>query len=493
MLLRQDTWGELWRKGNIRDWYLKPKQKGVLEFLRTHEDPFFEASRRYGKTTTILSYCIEESILRPGIITRWCEPWKNQCREIVMTEMDQIQSHIPLRYRFKWSGTDSFYRCEWNDSRIYLRGVNEDRGESARGTKAHIVVADELGSWREPKYVLDEVLGPQLLTTNGKLIRTGTPPRNFTHLFYELKDQAQLAGTFIQRLIHDQEIASWEAVEKAIARAGGWDSPAVRREYLCEKVVDKNFAIIPEWDDKYIRDTPRDEFFPFYLKYSGLDIGVRHLTVALHAYYDFRRAKLVVLDEVMLRGPEMTTELLAEKCRAKETEHFGVKWEQEIREGRTRWRIVAPHTFRMRRVSDIDLLLIQDLSKLHGLYFEATDKGELEEMVNEVRMWVGAGKVEVHPRCQILIDTLRYALWDEDRKKWEESERLGHFDALAALMYLLRNVDTRTNPIPYNFGKPAEDYFFTKEEKSQSDKIREMMNIRDGRLKASRRTFGKAT
>ena len=476
--MRAQVIADLWKQGDVATWYLKPKQRTAIAFLRATSDPFFEASRRYGKTTTTLGYVIEESLKRPGIVTRWCEPWKNQCREIVITEMEKIQGNLPKALRFRWSGTDSFYESK-NGSRIYLRGVNEDRGESARGTHAHIVVADELGSWKEPKYILDEVLGPQLLTTNGTLIRTGTPPRNLTHLFYELKDQAVIEGRFLQRTIHDQEIASQAAVEKAIARAGGWESAAVQREYLCKKMIDKNFAIIPEWDDKYIRDVPRDEFFPFYLKYAGLDIGVRHLTVVLLAYYDFRRARLVVVDELVMNGPEMTTERLAELSREMETRQFGVKWEQVERDGRKRWRVIAPHTFRIKRVSDIDLLLVQDLNILHGLYYDPTDKGELEEMVNEVRIWVGAGRVEVHPRCEILIDTLRYGLWDEDRKDWEESDRLGHFDALAALMYLIRNVDSRTNPIPIDFGKPAEDHFFTQEKTAAKDKFKRAFGIRD--------------
>lgn len=478
--IHEQAISEFWKRGIVSSWYLKPKQELALRDLYAFEDPFFEASRRYGKTTTILSFVLENSIQRNGIITRWCEPWKNQCREIVMTEMDQIQSHVPKRFRFKWMQTDSFYKCLWNDSRIYLRGVNEDRGESARGTKAHIVVADELGSWREPKYILDEVLGPQLLTTKGKFVYTGTPPKNFTHHFYEVKDQAQIRKAFIQRLIHDQELVDWPEVEKAIARAGGWDSPAVQREYLCKKVVDKNFAIIPEWNDSFIEPAQPDEFFVFYWKYNGLDIGVRDLTVCLFAYYDFRNARLHVLDEVVLNGPEMTTEKLADLIRAKEVQYYGVKWETQTENNRVRWKIIPPQHFRIKRVSDIDLLLIQDLSKLHGLYFEQTDKGELEEMVNEVRVWVNSGRVRVDPRCTHLIDCLRYGLWDEDRKKWERSDRLGHFDGLAALMYLIRNVDAQSNPIPVDYGRPTENYFFTdafrKEEKR--DKMRKAFNVK---------------
>lgn len=468
----------MWTTGNVRDWYLKPKQRTVLDHIRVTDDPFFEAARRYGKTTTILGYVLEESIRRPDLITRWCEPWKNQCREIVMTEMDQIQSFVPTRYRFKWHGVDSYYYCPFTGSRIYLRGVNEDRGESARGTKAHIIVADELGTWREPLYVLTEVLGPQLLTTNGKLIHTGTPPRNLTHLFYELKDKAILSSSFIQRLIYDQEVADWEAVEKAIKRAGGWESPAVKREYLCQKIIDKGFAIIPEWNDSFIRDIPRDEFFPFYLKYDAMDIGVRDLTVILLAYYDFRAAKLVIIDEIVMNGPSMTTEKLAEENRAKEQEHFGVKWEHIITGTRVKWKAITPPTFKIKRVSDVDLLLVQDMSTLHGLYYDPTDKGELEEMVNQVRIWTAGGRILVHPRCQNLIDCMRYGVWDEDRKEWERSDRLGHFDALAALMYLVRNVDTRTNPIPVDFGKPAEEYFFPEEPETSRDKFKKMMNVR---------------
>jgi hypothetical protein len=485
--LRQATIEQLWLAGNVRDWYLKSKQKSVLEFLRDTPDPFFEASRRYGKTTSVLAYDIEESILRPSIITRWCEPWKNQCREIVMTEMDQIQREIPVRYRFKWSGTDSYYRCVWNDSRIYLRGVNEDKGESARGPKAHIVVCDELGSWRDPTYTINEILLPQLLTTNGKLIKCGTPPRLLTHQYYAMKKKAEAAKKFIQRLIYDQQIASWEKVEEVVAEMGGWNSPGVQREMLCKEIVDPNFAVCPEWDDKYVQAVERDEFFPFYKKYDSLDIGVRHNSVCLQSYYDFRRAQLVVLDEVVLRGADMTTERMAEQTREKERVHFGARWETYDKNGRKRWRVIAPPCFSIKRVSDIDLLLVNDMQQLHGLFFEPTDKGALEEMVNALRIFVGAGKLRVHPRCVNLIDCLKYGIWDEHRKKWEEDERLGHFDALASLMYLVRNVDTRTNPIPLDYGKPSEGYFFPVEPEPQREKFKKMFGVREhGRIRTNR-------
>jgi hypothetical protein len=45
-------------------------------------------------------------------------------------------------------------------------------------------------------------------------------------------------------------------------------------------------------------------------------------------------------------------------------------------------------------------------------------------------------------------------------------------------MYLLRNVDSRTNPIPSDFGKPAEDYFFQTEKAARGDKFKKIFNVK---------------
>jgi hypothetical protein len=52
----------------------------------------------------------------------------------------------------------------------------------------------------------------------------------------------------------------------------------------------------------------------------------------------------------------------------------------------------------------------------------------------------------------VLIDSLKYGLWNEKRSEFARSKTLGHFDAIAALMYLIRNIDEATNPIPVKLG-----------------------------------------
>lgn len=454
----KDLLGIAWSSGIIGEEYLRPKQKTVLEDLRRMRDPFFEASRRFGKTTTILTYVLEESE-KTQKITRWCEPWKNQCREIVMPEISQIQNRVDSRLHWGFNKTDSVYTNDRNGSQLYLRGVNDDRGESARGTKADFIVADEFGTWREPGYIVDEVLRPQLLTTRGKLIYTGTPPRDLTHDFYAVKDKAVIEGRFIQRLITDNEGLTEKEIQDFVDSLGGWDSPAVRRELLCQKIIDPNFSLIPEWKEEYEREFELDEYFKFYHKYEALDIGIRDLTVCGYGHYDFKKATLFIHDETVINGPEMTTELLAHMIKAKEPQVFQ-----------------ALPVYR--RVSDIDLLLINDLRQLHQLYFSPTDKGELEQMINEVRIWVKAGRIIVHPRCTQTIGCLRYGIWDDNRKKFARSSSYGHFDAMAMLMYMVRNIDTRTNPIPFDYGLPKQDTFFTEQKSEKRDKIRKAFNLR---------------
>jgi hypothetical protein len=102
-----------------------------------------------------------------------------------------------------------------------------------------------------------------------------------------------------------------------------------------------------------------------------------------------------------------------------------------------------------KRIADNNnLIIINDLSVTYRMPFIPTNKEYLEEMVNKVRVWVAQGKLIVHPRCKMLLGCLRHGIWNKHRNAFERSRTYGHYDHLAALVYLIRNVDTTTNPIP---------------------------------------------
>jgi hypothetical protein len=88
-----------------------------------------------------------------------------------------------------------------------------------------------------------------------------------------------------------------------------------------------------------------------------------------------------------------------------------------------------------------------------------TSKDDLLAMVNKVRLMVSAGQIIIHPRCKQLIGCLKFGIWNKRRDAFEQSTGYGHFDALAALVYLVRNLDTWTNPIPSNFNKSQDTHF----------------------------------
>ncbi len=217
--------------------------------------------------------------------------------------------------------------------------------------------------------------------------------------------------------------------------------------------------IVPEWDSKkYVQEVPRDEFFDFYHRYEFLDTGVRDFTINGLGYYQFKQARFVVEEEILLKGDQVRTDILADRTKEKEKALRYNDWvlnEQGSLVLRGKDKIY-------RRIGDNNnLIILNDLSgPKHGLTWMATTKGVLNSnaqdedfgMVNELRLWVNSGRLIIHPRCVYLIGCLENGIWDKSKKAFARSATYGHFDGLAALCYLIRHIDTRTNPIPATIG-----------------------------------------
>jgi hypothetical protein len=203
---------------------------------------------------------------------------------------------------------------------------------------------------------------------------------------------------------------------------------------MCEDVVDETLAIIPEWKDDYIQEIPKDEFYVYYHHYVGMDLGRVDNTALILGTYLFRQAALYIEDEIIMTGSQWTTVTLKNELLAKEAQIWG-------------------ESKPFRRISDNNNPhLINDLGSLHSVFFMQTDKDALEAMVNAVREMVAKGLLIVHPKCINLIGCLRWGVWDEKRRGFDRSKKLGHFDSLAALIYLVRNLAKHSNPIPVTHG-----------------------------------------
>jgi hypothetical protein len=69
---------------------------------------------------------------------------------------------------------------------------------------------------------------------------------------------------------------------------------------LCERVVDREKLIIPEWKPEYEMAWHDDVYLPVLPQVRKLDngAGTMDFTVTLLAHYDFRKGWLVIDDEV---------------------------------------------------------------------------------------------------------------------------------------------------------------------------------------------------
>lgn len=433
MSLSDDDKREHSNLGNFL-WYLRPSQWEIVSLCVSSSEPFLECSRRFGKTTSILVYCMTYLHQNPNTVARWCAPWKNQTREIVMPEFDKIQALADPECKAKFVSTDSYYRFP-NGSRMYLRGMNDDRGESARGPFAHIVIIDELGSWRHPDCI-ESILRPQLLTTQGKLIIASTPSEDLGHSYYSRLAEARLEKRLIRKTIYDNESLTQKEIEKECENQGGPTSDSWAREYLCEPRAQSERLVVPEFKEaKHTVSTiKRPDYFDAYV---SLDLGFNDFTALLFGHYNFIERTVYIERELLMRASN--SEEISSEAKQIEDDLWGHK----------------PYL----RVCDNDLQQIYDLSTLHDYNVVPTRKDNKPAAINKLRTMFAENRIKIHDSCTNLIFQLKIGLWNESKKDFKRGDKTGHLDAIDALIYLVRNVNEYKNPTPATAGFRHETHF----------------------------------
>ena len=240
---------------------------------------------------------------------------------------------------------------------------------------------------------------------------------------------------------------SREEKDEFIALAGGRKSVSCRREYFAEHVADSTLAIIPEFTDKEQQIVKKVDAPRWRDCYVSLDPGWKDLTGILFGYCWFEKKILVIEDEAAM--PMANSKDIAAVVYAKEKQLWGGlrRYSRSSSSGTReqpymRWSDVKPET-------------LSDLWMEHGLLFNQTKKDNLDDQVNAVRVAVQQERIIIHPRCQKLIAQLRNAVWKNEARKIfaNEGRDFGHFDLVAALIYMYRNINWHRNPYP-----PGESY-----------------------------------
>lgn len=396
-------------------------------------------ARRYGKTYWIVIEALKVARSKPKARIKIATAFLTDLEEFIYPAFENVLEDCPEHLKPYWNETKKKFRFR-NGSEIQLIGLDR-KPNGGRGNYCDLYIFDEAAFINNVSYIYSSVVVPMTMYREGaRIIMISTPPKSPDHDFKDFVVKAKAENAYVELDIYQNPMVTKSMIEEY--RRECLTETDWKREYLCQMVTDQTLAIIPEMTGYKYDRKPKDENYKHYHKYTSMDLGVRDLNVTLFAYYDFLRAKLVVEREHIMNGPEMTTPKLHGEIKAIETELWGEN----------------PDVYK--RVADNNNpLLLLDLGNIHGMFFHSTSKDELHAMINELRVWFAQGRIEIDESCTYLLGSLKYGLWNDKRTEFARSKVLGHYDAVAALMYKVRNIDQTTNPIPvkYNFNEHREE------------------------------------
>lgn len=448
-----------WRAGEL-DFLLSPTQQQVVakierwEKKRDFTDRIFalDSARRFGKSFVCVHRGLTKANRRPGARIPYVAPTYKQVKNIVLPVFSELLRSCPPKLRPTWMKSESVFEFP-NGARIELIGLDTNP-DGARGTGMDDCLLDEAGFFDNLEYMLYDVLYPQMLGRPWAcILAASTPSETPMHPW-----SRDIVPACISKNAHDKrtlddavqyselEIAAfWESMP------GGRNGVKARREFGAEHIADDTLSIIPEFREAEAAGMVREVEPPVWRDcYVALDPGFHDMSAVLFGYWNFLEQTLVIEDEIV--APKLNSSELARQIKDKEQK----LWGSVRRRGSGYDTKPQPYL----RISDNDPRLLADLFLDHKLLFVATQKDSLVSQVDQVRVAVQTGKIIIHPRCKKLVLHMRAGVWKKtpfhhaitgkDQRKMFEREggEMGHFDGIAALVYLWRNIHKRRNPTP---------------------------------------------
>jgi len=469
--------------------------------LREHQRPLYEAiwgtpplktrpivcSRRYGKTMTVL-VVIEEIMRRhPGSIVRLAFPELKQSQTVILPNWRKVLRTCPEDLRpidsameGGWVWPKHCGPCKCGDpmcktssgpGMLFFSGTDgADQREKLRGSDANWVFLDEAGSQKELAYTVDDILGPQLDESNGRMVMITTPPKMMDHDFVQFWNQGRADGLLVTKTIFDNTFYPREKLLKIAAKQNRGKSDAEveaivamgvkcqtpqcssswEREYLCRMVTDRTKRVCPDFDEAvHVGQVSQPAYCT---PYVFLDLGfVTDYFAAVFAVHDFATDKLVVLDEWCERRKSSSEIVRALKAK-----------EEAL------WPDAGVVGTKIRRYADDPRgeQQLKDFGSDHDYWVTQGRKSDGKRgAMNRLTVAFGAGRIQIHERCEHLIAQLRDGTWDEkseDRADYQRSDALGHLDAADALGMGYRCVDWTRNGVPVGKTQASESTFVPK-------------------------------
>lgn len=473
-LSKREIINELWRRGELV-WKLDVNQKALYDlFYKTdHKIQTWLLARRSGKTYTLLLLSLEQCIKHPNSIIKFVSPTKLQLNTILRPLMNQLLEDCPEDVRPVFRAKDYIYYFK-NGSEIQLAGSESGHAEKLRGGSSHISIVDEAGDVSHLDDIVKSILLPTTLTTGGRILIAGTPPKAEDHDFVKFIEEAELKGSLVKRIVTDNPRLDPKEIENLIEEMGGRMNEKCRRELFCELIKDSKLSVIPEFDDDLKKQIIREwEKPPFFDAYEAMDLGFKDLTVVLFAYYDFKSDKVVIEDEVVFHSSELQLPALIERIKDKEFKLWFNHLTNEYRKPSL-------------RVSDINYMVTQEINRLSNgeINFLPARKDDNDAALNTLRVMLANKKIIIHPRCTTLIRHLTNVKWSSPTNKntFGRSPDDGHYDAVDAIKYLIRHIAYGKNPYPNFYNMETKNLFINNPGKipvtSDVNVLKAMLNIK---------------
>lgn len=477
MISKKEALVKAWNKGFLKykchpiqtqmyDLFYSSAKNSILVWL---------LARQSGKSFLLGILALEQACKNPNSIIKIVTDTKLHIKSILEPIFNQLLEDCPEELKPDYK-TQTYTYYFPNGSQIQLAGTDNKHYQKLRGQKADLILVDEAGFCNNLEDVIKSVLIPTTTHTGGRIVLATTPPESNDHEFFPFMEEAELKGLFTKKTIHDNPLLSKQDVERIINAMGGVTSERFRREYLCEIIKDSSTSVIPEFNDDLIAEIVKEwPTPPFYDSYEAMDLGYKDLTVVLFGYYDFRADKTVILDEIIFNFNERDNNLplLTKLIEQKEE----VLWRNPLS-----YEVRPPYL----RVSDINYIVTTEILRAshNKINFIATKKDDKDSAINTLRVLLQNKKIIIHPRCVTLIRHLKNVKYKSknDKSTFARSPDDGHYDAVDALIYLIRNIIFTKNPYPSNYGVNKQDLYINNPtnyyKNDQAEVFKRIFNVR---------------
>lgn len=396
--------------------------KGQYKIYKTLRDPKFAdqkellilCARRFGKSTLGVILALEDCIRNPGSQVRIIGPTINQTISIILPIIQKVTADAPLGL-VRRSKSEKL----WNigESQLLVGGFDAKNIESHRGQESISMYLEESGA-ADPSdytYAIVEVLTPQLLHTQGRKVHLTTPPLFMDHpIVTEVVPNTKKNNVFFKFTIFDNPMLKKEQIEDAVRESGGEDTPAFRRNYLCEVVKDEESLIAGQFSEE-------EHVFrgkPLYYEGQSLSVvgdwgGIQDKTVILIC--SKHKGILFIHKEFAYEANCESRTVFFDLARFEKTSGALLRQQPYVIDG--------------------PASLLMDFYNHYQIVINSPLRKRFEDAVSLLRQKLYESSIRIHESCSLLIETLKYGALNNKKNDFVRHTKYGHCDAIAALCY----------------------------------------------------------